>query len=78
MERTITQVDVRGEVCPYPMLKAAEAMKRAKGEAAIEVLTDHAPALITVPHQAKKLGFSAVIEDIGTAQWKIRLERTAD
>ena len=32
-------LDVRGEVCPYPMMKAVEAMKKVKAEVAKKVVT---------------------------------------
>ena len=38
-------LDVRGEVCPYPMMKAVEAMKKVKGKDEVVVITDHAPCL---------------------------------
>lgn len=68
------KVDVRGEICPYPMMKAVEAMKKVKGKGeAVEVLTDHAPALETIPPQAAQHGFSVTIEEIGSPEWRIIL-----
>ena len=37
------ELDVRGEICPYPMLKAVDAMKKLKGSDTVVVFTDHAP-----------------------------------
>ena len=37
------ELDVRGEICPYPMLKAVEAMKKLKGSDTVVVFTDLAP-----------------------------------
>ncbi|SVB13849.1 uncharacterized protein METZ01_LOCUS166703, partial [marine metagenome] len=37
------ELDVRGEICPYPMLKAVEAMKKLKGTDTVTLFTDHAP-----------------------------------
>ena len=68
-------VDVRGEICPYPMTKAEDAMKKVKGDEVIEVLTDHSPALTTIPWQARKLGFTWKIEEAGHAEWRILLWR---
>ncbi|MBI2935674.1 MAG: sulfurtransferase TusA family protein, partial [Chloroflexi bacterium] len=51
------KLDVRGEICPYPMMEAVKAMKKLKGDEALEVLTDHAPCLETIPPEAIKLGF---------------------
>ena len=67
------QLDVRGEICPYPMLKASEALKQlARGES-LQVLTDHAPALSTIPWEAAKHGFRASIERVGSPEWLITL-----
>jgi len=71
------KLDVRGEICPYPMLKAVEAMKRAPKGEAIEVITDHAPALETIPAQARRLGFQWQITETGAPEWVITLSRPA-
>ncbi len=68
------QLDVRGEICPYPMLKASDALKTLPAGETLEVVTDHAPALATIPWEAAKHGFAASIERLGSAEWRIRLE----
>lgn len=70
------KLDVRGEICPFPVVKAVEAMKKALPDEAIEVYTDHAPSLEAIPTQAARLGFTAKIDEMGTAEWKITLVRT--
>ncbi len=69
------KLDVRGEICPYPMLKAVEAMKRLPNGEVLEVITDHAPALDTVPAQAHRLGFHCEIRETGSPEWTIILSR---
>ena len=69
------KLDVRGEICPYPMLKAVEAMKRLPDGEVLEVITDHAPALESIPTQAKRLGFRVDIEQTGHPEWVITLAR---
>ena len=67
-------LDVRGEICPYPMMRAVEAMKKAaKTHETVEVVTDHAPSLETIPPQAKRLGFQVAIEEVGAPEWNITL-----
>lgn len=66
-------LDVRGEVCPYPILKAAEAMKKVKRKETVLVITDHAPCLETIPPQAARLGFQVAIEEVGSPEWEITL-----
>lgn len=67
------QIDVRGEICPYPMMKAVEALKKLPAGDLLEVLTDHAPALTTIPWEAAKLGYDAEIEETDEAEWRITL-----
>jgi TusA-related sulfurtransferase len=67
------QLDVRGEVCPYPMLKAVEAMKKLKGAEAVVVVTDHAPCLETIPPQATRHGYTSTIALTGSPEWTITL-----
>lgn len=72
----LKQLDVRGEICPYPMMKTVQALKKLKAdELGLEVITDHAPALETIPTQAARLGYTANIEEIGSPEWKITLTR---
>lgn len=70
------QLDVRGEICPYPMMKASEALKKLPTGESLQVLTDHAPALSTIPWEAAKQGYRATIERIGSPEWLITLVPT--
>ena len=67
------ELDVRGEICPYPMLKAVEIMKKLKGTDTVVVLTDHAPCLETIPPQAGRYGYTYQVEQNSGAQWTITL-----
>ena len=74
---TPTTLDVRGEICPYPMMRTVSALKKLPGdESALEVVTDHAPALETIPTQAARLGFRTDIEETGASEWRITITRT--
>jgi TusA-related sulfurtransferase len=69
-------LDVRGEICPYPMMRTVSALKKlSAGERVLEVVTDHAPALDTIPTQAARLGFHTEIEESGGSEWRILLTR---
>jgi TusA-related sulfurtransferase len=70
-------LDVRGEICPYPMMKAVEQLKKLQGDERLEVLTDHAPALSTIPWEAAKLGYATTITAEGPAEWRLDLVRDA-
>ena len=69
------ELDVRGEICPYPMMKAVEAMRALPEGEVIQVYTDHSPCLETIPTQAVRYGFDVVIEEIGSPEWRITLSR---
>ncbi len=71
-----TKLDVRGEICPYPMMRTVSALKKLAGdEPTLEVVTDHAPALETIPTQAARLGFRTDIEETGASEWRLMLTR---
>ena len=67
------ELDVRGEICPYPMLKAVEAMKKLQANENVVVITDHAPCLDTIPPQAARYGYSPNVKETGSPEWTITL-----
>ncbi len=69
------QLDVRGEICPYPMLRAVRALEELPAGEGLEVLTDHAPALGTIPWEAAKRGFAAEVEQVRSGEWRLTLRR---
>lgn len=74
---TPTKLDVRGEICPYPMMRTVSALKKLSAdERVLEVVTDHAPALETIPTQAARLGFRTDIEETGASEWRLTITRT--
>ena len=74
---TPTKLDVRGEICPYPMMRTVSALKKLSGdEMVLKVVTDHAPCLETIPTQAARLGFRTDIEETGASEWRIMITRT--
>lgn len=76
---SLKQLDVRGEICPYPMMKAVQVLKRLEsGDEGLQVITDHAPALETIPTQAVRLGFQTEIEETGSPEWRITITRARD
>ncbi|WP_376791261.1 rhodanese-like domain-containing protein [Thermoflexus sp.] len=68
-------LDVRGEICPYPMLKTVEALRHLPPGEMLEVYTDHPPALETIPTQAARLGFAWRIEPVKPGEWRILIYR---
>ena len=72
----ISSIDVRGEICPYPMMKTNQELDRTQNNlAALDVITDHPPALSTIPPQAMKRGYEVDIEELRAGEWRIRLTK---
>ncbi|MEX1257748.1 MAG: sulfurtransferase TusA family protein [Gemmatimonadota bacterium] len=72
------RLDVRGEICPYPMMRTVTALKKLPAdERILEVITDHAPALDTIPTQAARLGFRTEVDEVGGSEWRLVLTRAA-
>jgi tRNA 2-thiouridine synthesizing protein A len=72
----LRELDVRGEICPYPMMKTVQALKKLPAaEEGLQVITDHAPALETIPTQAVRLGFTTRIEETQASEWRIVITR---
>ena len=67
-------LDVRGEICPYPMMRTnRELDERTPVLTKLDVLTDHPPALSTIPPEAMKRGYGCEIEEEGPGEWRIKL-----
>ena len=70
----IPTLDVRGEICPYPMLrKNRELDEERPGVARLFVVTDHPPALSTIPPEAMKRGYGCEIEELKPGEWRIHI-----
>ena len=74
--KKIQQLDLKGEICPYPMmLTNKELDENSPGIEELEIITDHSPALSTIPPQALKRGYDCQIEEIKNGEWKIQLKK---
>ena len=71
---TQSTLDVRGEICPYPMMKTNQELdERDPALTELDVLTDHPPALSTIPPEAMKRGYGCEIEEESPGEWRIKL-----
>ena len=69
------KIDVRGEICPYPVKKIVEALDRLPAGEELEVLTDHPPSLEMIRTVAGQRGFTMRAEDAGPGEWRIILRK---
>ncbi len=73
-QKTIPVLFVRGRICPYPMLRTNKELDEVHpGLHALDVLTDHPPALSTIPPEAMKRGYGCEIDEVRDGEWVIRL-----
>ncbi len=49
-------LDVRGEICPYPDIKARKKLKEMESEQILEILTDYPLSLERIPRNSEKEG----------------------
>ena len=71
---TIETLDVRGEICPYPMMRTNQELDDTVPPLSkLDVLTDHPPALSTIPPEAIKRGYGCEIEEEKPGEWRIKL-----
>ncbi len=68
-------LDVRGEICPFPMKKVLEALERLPADEVLEVLVDHPPALDTIRMLANRRGYLMEVQTAGSGEWRITLRR---
>jgi len=71
------ELDVRGEICPEPLIKATKAMEMASHEQDINLLTDFLPAVLTVTNAALKGLWDIKIQHVGPKEWKLTLNRSS-
>lgn len=72
----IFTVDVRGEICPGPLIATQNAIKNAKSGQHIEVLTDFQPAVMMVTTVAIKEGWDIQVERVKPTEWRLLLTKS--
>ncbi len=67
-------LDVRGEICPYPLFETKKAMERLPRGAVLEVLIDYPLALDNITRWAESAGHVIVESRIlGPSEWALVL-----
>lgn len=74
----VRTLDVRGEICPYPVMKTREAMDELEPGDELEIWLDYPLALEEIPNWAEDTGHEVLaVEETGTSEWRIRLQKGA-
>ena len=65
-------LDVRGYVCPYPVIYARKALTRLSEGEILEVITDNPPSCENVPRAMREDGHEVLsVEPVEEGVWKI-------
>lgn len=71
-----TTLDVRGEICPYPLYQTKKAVEAAAPGATIEVQIDYPLALDNISRWAANAGHEVVeTRDVGASEWVLVIRR---
>lgn len=75
--KTATVLDVRGKVCPYPVIETREALKALAAGDTLEVLSDFEPAALgTIPHFCRQKGYPYDVREEGSHLWRVVIQKT--
>lgn len=70
-------IDVRGLICPYPLMEARDALKQLQTGQVLEVLSDFEPAARgTIPHFCRKKGYPIETVEEGPSLWRLYIRKT--
>lgn len=69
------KVDVRGEICPVPLVETRKALRKASPGDIVEVIGNHPPSKKEIPMAVKALGLELMEVQQEGEVWKIRIRR---
>jgi tRNA 2-thiouridine synthesizing protein A len=71
-----TELDLRGEVCPYTFVRTRLCLEDLPAGAHLHVLVDHEPAIRNVPRSAAEWGQEVLaVTALAPALWRIHLRK---
>ena len=69
-------VDVKGEVCPFPWVKAKKSLNKLQVGQVLRIVGDHGPALKNIPRNFADEGQTVLnAEPTGEVDWEIVVRR---
>lgn len=75
-EKPFKSIDVKGQVCPYPLIETRNALKELAADQILEVITDNEPSVQeTIPLLCEKKGYpNEVIAE--NNYWRVLIRKT--
>ena len=69
-------LDVKGYVCPYPVIYTRKVLAKLKSDEILEVLTDNPPSCENVPRSVEEEGHKVEkVERVEEGVWKIVIRK---
>ena len=69
-------VDLKGEVCPFPWVKAKKALAKMEVGQILKVIVDHAPASKNIPRYFEEEGQKILsVDKINELDWQIIVKK---
>ena len=73
---TTPTLDLRGEICPYPLFESKKALENLASGEQLEVLIDYPLALDNITRWAENAGHRVVeVVTVAASEWRIVLQR---
>lgn len=69
------ELDLVGEVCPVPVLKAAEAMERLAPGDVLTIITDFARSVRNLMDWAERCGHPFEVEELADGSWAVHVSK---
>ncbi|MFQ5823880.1 MAG: sulfurtransferase TusA family protein [bacterium] len=69
-------INLKGEVCPFPWVKAKKTLAKMESGQILRVIVDHAPAAKNIPHNFKDEGQRILgVDKLNELDWQIIIKR---
>lgn len=75
-EKPAKSIDVKGQVCPYPLIETRNALKELSANQILEVITDNEPSVReTIPLLCEKKGYPNEVTAVND-YWRVLIRKT--
>lgn len=73
---SVHMLDIRGEICPYPLVKTKEKLSELRPGDQLDILIDYPLALENISRWAENAGHKILkIEKVANSEWRLVIEK---
>lgn len=73
VKEELISLDLRGEICPEPLLRVTEAMQLARPGQRIEAVVDFSPSVLTITSLVIREPWDISVQGVGPGLWRLTL-----